>query len=163
MVAGVEVTVVHVVFLEIRSGLSGMADGATAILDGCFHAVTEPARKRECGDDAGDLVLWVIVLVGAIRGVMTVSHEAIADYDEITLNTNKQVAIDIFDHRRHRLVTAGLRGVDEPSSTCDPKSLLKTSTVFSWVLVSEPVFVLLGLAVGSVTPMDLCQFIGPLL
>jgi len=63
VVAGVEVAIVNAVLHEIRVGLTGVAGRPTVLLNGFFHPVAKPARERERGDDATNLVLRVIILV----------------------------------------------------------------------------------------------------
>ena len=75
VVASVKVTVVDPILPEVGVGFSGVAGSPAAFLDDLFHPVTEPPREGECRDDAADLVLRVVVLVVAVRGVVSVRHD----------------------------------------------------------------------------------------
>jgi len=98
VVAGVEIAVVDVLFHEVRVGLNKMAGRPAVLLDGFLHPVTEPARKRECGDDAADLVLRVVVLVVPVRGVVPVGHDAVSDHQQIGADSHEDVTVDVFNH-----------------------------------------------------------------
>ena len=98
VVAVIEVALVDVFLHEVRVRLPGVAGGAVFLGDGALHPVTEPAREWEGGDDAPDLVLWVVVLVVAVRGVMSVGHDAVPDHQQVGLDSHEHVAEDIFNH-----------------------------------------------------------------
>ena len=95
VVAGVEVAVVDAVLHEVRVGFTGVAGRSAVLLYGFLHPVTEPAREREGGDDATDLVLRVIIFVVAVRGVMPVSHDAVPNHQQVGADSHKYVAFDV--------------------------------------------------------------------
>ena len=98
VVPGVEVAVVDAVFPEVRVGLVGVTGRTVALLNDLLHPVAKPPGKGERGDDAADLVLRVVVLVVAVRGVVSVGHDAVADHQQVSLNPYEYVAVDVFNH-----------------------------------------------------------------
>ncbi len=80
VVAVVEVALVDVLFHEVRVGFARMTGGAVVLVDDFLHPEAEPARERERGDDAADLVLRVVFFVVPVAGVMPVGHDAVSDH-----------------------------------------------------------------------------------
>ncbi|ERG98706.1 MAG: hypothetical protein J07HQX50_02753 [Haloquadratum sp. J07HQX50] len=104
VVAVIEVALVDVFPHEVRVRLPGMTGGAVVLGDDALHPVTEPAREWKGGDDAADLVLRVVVLVVAVRGVVSVGHNAVPDHQQVGLDSHENVAVDVFNHSLVSLV-----------------------------------------------------------
>jgi len=103
VISGVEVAVVDTVFPEVRVGFARVAGSPAAFLDDLLHPVAEPPRKGECRDDAADLVLRVVVLVVAVRGVVSVRHDAVPDDQQVRLDSYEHVVVDVFNHGHRHL------------------------------------------------------------
>jgi len=116
VVASLQITGVDVLLPEVRIRLAGVAGRAAVFVDDTLHSVTKPPGERKRRDNAPDLILRVIIGVVAVRGVMSVGHDAVPDDQQARPYSHKYVVVDIFKRKPRRIPRPTVGG--EESDTC---------------------------------------------
>lgn len=118
VVASLQITGVDILLPEVRIRLAGVAGRATVFVDDTLHSVKKPPGERKRRDNAPGLILRVIIGVVAVRGVMSVGHDAVPDDQQARPYSHKYVVVDIFNHivlvqmaRREKHPFEGVSGI----------------------------------------------------